>query len=123
MNTVIGTLDAVTSYLASDVFFQSDNRMPGVPDRANALARYVSPEIVDWKSSADVASLTEDPVKPVMLAFDRRKCVDYIVERRGMVSERAENAGNQTVLLTNSNSMVFHLKAEANHCRFRVVFG
>lgn len=122
VNTVVGTLDAVTTYLSTDVFFQSNNRMPGVPDRNRALARFVGPEIVDWKTTEDVPSLTETN-KPVMLAFDRRKCIDYIVERRGMVSERSQNESNQTVLLTNSHSTVFHVKAEANQCRFRVVFG
>lgn len=123
ITTIIGTLKGVSAYLATDVFYQSDNRVPGVPAREQAMARFISLEKVESKEATEVACLTETGDKPVLLAFDRRKCLDYIVEQRGMISENMRNVQDQTIIMTNSHSFGFRIKAEANQCRYRAVIG
>ena len=77
---------------------------------------------MESKSTTEVPVLTEAGAEPVMLAFDRRICLEYLVQPRSMVTEKQRNALIQTTSFINTMYYGFYLSPEANNCRYRVVF-
>ena len=123
IDTLIGTLEAVSGYLTAPIYYASGNMVPGAPRGRNMLDMVVGVETIGKKSPDDVATLKTDPAKPVMLAFDSKVCLEYCVSRRGMVSQQGMDIEDQTIILTNSHRYGFYLTPESDRCRYRVVFG
>lgn len=123
LDTLIGTPAALRKYFISPVFYSSNNQMTGIPGR-RTLYDYISDvEMIGKKNSTNVATLEETGSKPVMIAFDKNNCVDLLVPRRSMIQESDRDIGAQVIQLTNSYQYGVALRADANNCRYRVVFG
>ena len=123
IDTLIGTLEAVSGYLSAPVYYASNNMHPGIPRGRNMLDNVIGVEMIGKKSATDVAALSDAASKPVMLAFDSRVCLEYCVNRRGMVSQQGMDIEDQTIMLTNAHRYGFYLTPESDRCRYRVVFG
>lgn len=121
INTLVATPAALVKYLTIDPTYQSGNTVPQIPRMRSTVETVSNVENYAKKSTTQVPILMD--ANPRMIGFDRRVGVDYIVERRSMISEQERNSSTQTLLITNSHRYAFHLCAESSQCRYLVTMG
>ena len=120
INTLIGTEAAASAYVVADVFYTSGNQIGFLPSNRMYLDRLSDVELIGKKQPTYIPTLQGND--PVLIAFDRRHCLEYVVPRRGMISESDRNIVNQSIILTNSHEYALNLRGDANRCRWRIVF-
>ena len=123
ISIMVGTRGYVSRFKTTDFYYNSFNMKPTTPMRRQYIDEYAELETVAKKTPAQVATLTETGPKDVGIAWDRMCGVNYVVERRAMISESDRNTANQTTLITNSHRYQLYKPADADQCRYRVVLG
>ena len=117
LTTFIGNILAVAEYANADIFYQSSNRRPGTSGMRNFVDSLLGNEFIAKKSDTDVPALAG---ATRMLAFDRRHCLDYIVEQRGTAQETYRENRERTTVIANCHSFAGHLLADADQCRLLI---
>lgn len=121
ITTIIGTLDAIAAWKDVDPTYNSMNYgiNPGV---GRYLDEYGAIETVAKKTTAQVPALNVASHE-VLIAWHRPSGVDWVTERRAMISEQDRNTSNQTILFTNSHRFALRQREEADQCRYKVEIG
>ena len=122
INTLIGNDLGIEEYLDAPIWETSAQKSRGMPGNTQFFNRIARVENVGRRDTTEVPALSESN-KAVLIAFDKRTCVDYIVPRNNVISERGKKIENQTITITYSIQYALALRAEADRCRFRVVIG
>ena len=117
LNTFIGTLQAVAKYANVDIFYRSSNRNRAAGGQRNFIDSIFGNEFIAKKSNTKVAVLAGGDK---MIAFDRRHCIDYIVEQRGTIQETYRENRERSTVIANAHSFAGHLQAEAGQCRWMI---
>ena len=120
ITTFAGSLKAVVKYANVDPTYSSDSTKPGT-GRRQFIDSIMGQETIAKRDGSKISALGTD--KERFICWDRPNCFIMYTERGGTISDMYRSEETRSFILRNVLTYGGRLKADADHCRWRVTLG